>query len=91
MSQTPTLPVPDSLQEHLAYLKLRFVQDNCEALSKLADKEQWPHLRFLAKVVFFRSLFRGRDDIYPRRFESRKTGKAETTFVPSGAARSRPL
>src|SRR5882762_3043677 len=29
-----------------------------------------------AKVALFRSLFRGRDDVYPRRFESRKTGKA---------------
>ncbi|MGD0767223.1 MAG: DEAD/DEAH box helicase family protein [Tepidisphaeraceae bacterium] len=29
-----------------------------------------------AKIALFRSLFRGRDDIYPRRFESRKTGKA---------------
>jgi len=29
-----------------------------------------------AKIVLFRSLFRGRDDVYPRRFESRKTGKA---------------
>jgi superfamily II DNA or RNA helicase/very-short-patch-repair endonuclease len=28
-----------------------------------------------AKVALFRSLFRGRDDVYPRRFESRKTGK----------------
>lgn len=28
-----------------------------------------------AKIALFRSLFRGRDDIYPRRFESRKTGK----------------
>ncbi|MDD5708001.1 MAG: hypothetical protein PHR35_18945 [Kiritimatiellae bacterium] len=27
------------------------------------------------KVALFRSLFRGRDDVYPRRFESRKTGK----------------
>jgi superfamily II DNA or RNA helicase len=27
------------------------------------------------KIVLFRSLFRGRDDIYPRRFESLKTGK----------------
>jgi hypothetical protein len=26
-----------------------------------------------AKIAFFRSLFRGRDDVYPRRFESRKT------------------
>ncbi|MGA2067810.1 MAG: DEAD/DEAH box helicase family protein [Thermoguttaceae bacterium] len=29
-----------------------------------------------AKIVLFRSLFRGREDVYPRRFESRKTGKS---------------
>ena len=29
-----------------------------------------------AKMALFRSLFRGRDDVYPRRFESRKTGRA---------------
>ena len=29
-----------------------------------------------AKIALFRSLFRGREDTYPRRFESRKTGKA---------------
>src|SRR3989449_11461704 len=28
------------------------------------------------KIAFFRSLFRGREDVYPRRFESRKTNKA---------------
>jgi hypothetical protein len=28
------------------------------------------------KIELFRSLFRGRTDVYPRRFESRKTGKA---------------
>jgi len=28
------------------------------------------------KIALFRSLFRGRDDVCPRRFESRKTGKA---------------
>jgi hypothetical protein len=27
------------------------------------------------KIVLFRSLFRGREDVYPRRFESTKTGK----------------
>jgi superfamily II DNA or RNA helicase/very-short-patch-repair endonuclease len=27
------------------------------------------------KIALFRSLFRGREDVYPRRFESRKTGK----------------
>lgn len=29
-----------------------------------------------AKITLFRSLFRGRDDVYPRRFESRRTGKS---------------
>jgi superfamily II DNA or RNA helicase/very-short-patch-repair endonuclease len=29
-----------------------------------------------AKISLFRSLFRGREDVYPRRFESRKTGRA---------------
>jgi superfamily II DNA or RNA helicase/very-short-patch-repair endonuclease len=29
-----------------------------------------------AKIALFRSLFRGRVDIYPRRFENRRTGKA---------------
>jgi hypothetical protein len=27
------------------------------------------------KIVLFRNLFRGREDVYPRRFESRKTGR----------------
>ena len=34
-----------------------------------------------AKIVLFRSLFRGREDVYPRRFESRKTGK--TGYAPA--------
>jgi hypothetical protein len=29
-----------------------------------------------AKIALFRSLFRGRVDMYPRRFESRKTGRS---------------
>jgi len=28
------------------------------------------------KIALFRSLFRGREDVYPRRFENRETGKA---------------
>lgn len=28
------------------------------------------------KIALFRSLFRGRDDVYPRRFENRNTGKS---------------
>jgi hypothetical protein len=29
-----------------------------------------------AKIRLFRSLFRGREDVYPKRFESLKTGKS---------------
>ncbi|MHB1307003.1 MAG: TOTE conflict system archaeo-eukaryotic primase domain-containing protein [Limisphaerales bacterium] len=29
-----------------------------------------------AKIALFRSLFRGREEVYPRRFESRKTGRS---------------
>jgi len=29
-----------------------------------------------AKIALFRSLFRGRDDVYARRFESRRTGNS---------------
>jgi superfamily II DNA or RNA helicase/very-short-patch-repair endonuclease len=29
-----------------------------------------------AKIALFRSLFRGREDVYPRRFENRKSGKS---------------
>jgi superfamily II DNA or RNA helicase/very-short-patch-repair endonuclease len=30
----------------------------------------------VGKIALFRSLFRGREDVYPRRFESKKTGRA---------------
>jgi len=33
------------------------------------------------KITLFRSLFRGREDVYPRRFENRKTGK--TGYSPA--------
>jgi hypothetical protein len=32
------------------------------------------------KIALFRSLFRGREDIYPRRFESRKASPCEPRF-----------
>ena len=34
------------------------------------------HSPAAAKIALFRSLFRGREDVYPRRFESRKTGRS---------------
>ena len=43
-----------------------------DLLSKPVDQASPPD----EKIALFRSLFRGRDDVYPRRFESRKTGKS---------------
>lgn len=40
----------------------------CELIDRLSPPE--------AKIALFRSLFRGRDDVYPRRFENRTTGKS---------------
>jgi hypothetical protein len=34
------------------------------------------HSSVPARITLFRFRFRGRDDVYPRRFESRKTGKS---------------
>ena len=43
-----------------------------ELLSKPVDQASSPE----EKIALFRSLFRGRSDVYPRRFESRKTGRS---------------
>jgi len=43
-----------------------------DLISELVDQRSSPE----AKIALFRSLFRGRDDVYPRRFESRKTGRS---------------
>lgn len=52
-----------------------------------AEKTENPSVTKFAspgeKVALFRSLFRGRDDVYPRRFESRKSGK--TGYSPACA------
>ena len=43
-----------------------------ELILGLVDQASSPQ----AKIALFRSLFRGREDVYPRRFESRKTGRS---------------
>src|SRR4030095_14270148 len=50
-----------------------------DLISEPVDQSSSPQ----AKIALFRSLFRGRDDVYPRRFESRKTGKCG--YAPSCA------
>ena len=47
----------------------------------LIDKQIRPHLDSDSfppekKIEIFRSLFRGREDVFPKRFESKKTGKS---------------
>jgi hypothetical protein len=44
------------------------LMDSSSSIDRLSPAE--------AKIRLFRSLFRGREDIYARRFESRKTGKS---------------
>ena len=54
----------------------------CQAVVPSADATGQPRRSVTngsspaAKIELFRSLFRGREDVYPRRFVSRKTGKA---------------
>ena len=43
-----------------------------DVTTSLVDRASSPQ----AKIALFRSLFRGRDDVYARRFESRRTGKS---------------
>jgi superfamily II DNA or RNA helicase/very-short-patch-repair endonuclease len=47
--------------------------EGCDAVS--TDASVANHSPPEAKIALFRSLFRGREDVYPRRFESRKTGR----------------
>jgi len=48
-----------------------------------ADALVSQHSAVAAKIALFRSLFRGRDDLYPRRFASLRTGK--TGYSPACA------
>src|ERR1700724_3404149 len=34
-----------------------------------------------AKIALFRSFFRGREEVYPKRFENKKTGKSGYVFA----------
>jgi superfamily II DNA or RNA helicase len=43
-----------------------------DLISEPVDQTSSPQ----AKIALFRSLFRGREDVYPRQFENRKTGKS---------------
>lgn len=66
------------LQEELLRLRKEFLQKRIPSQPKLqlvqtSINSQSPQEE---KIGLFRSLFRGREDVFPRRFESSKTGKS---------------
>ena len=50
---------------------MNFGQPTVHSLNDAIDQRSPPD----AKIALFRALFRGREDVYPRRYESRKTGR----------------
>ena len=57
-------------QERAAVLEAQAVEDSSALPAAVTNRSAQE-----AKVALFRSLFRGREDVYARRFESLKTGK----------------
>ena len=57
-----------SLKQSIADEQLPFNRRHEINLTNEADEKQ--------KIAIFRSLFRGREDVFPRRFESKRTGKS---------------
>src|SRR3989304_5982944 len=61
-----------------AVMPLRHGRRDATSRTAMSGAESLVHRQSSSrdKIALFRSLFRGRGDVYPRRFESRKTGKA---------------
>ena len=57
-----------SLKQSIADEQLPFNRRPEINLTNESDEKQ--------KIAIFRSLFRGREDVFPRRFESKRTGKS---------------
>jgi hypothetical protein len=57
-----------SLQHSIAEQTPSFIQKTKEGISSESSEDQ--------KIRLFRSLFRGREDVFPKRFESKRTGKS---------------
>jgi hypothetical protein len=69
-----TLRIDHQRAGHLYSSGLSNVQ-GCPFHPMSADAGVSQHSTVDTKIALFRSLFRGRDDLYARRFESRRTGK----------------
>lgn len=59
----------DEIQRKIDFLKAKHESAKTCVKEKTSFSES-------EKIMLFRSLFKGREDVYPRRFESRKTGKS---------------
>ena len=57
-----------SLKQSIADEQLPFDQSSKSNVANDSTKEE--------KIALFRSLFRGREDVYPKRFESKRSGKS---------------
>lgn len=57
-----------NLQHSIAEQTPSFTKELKEGISSESPENQ--------KIALFRSLFRGREDVFPRRFESKRTGKS---------------
>ena len=77
----------DDLLRRLSVLdaERRSIAVRLQELDRLQKEQAQPHTETVRgsehfspaeKIAVFRRLFRGRQDVYPRRFESRKTGKS---------------
>ena len=77
----------DDLLHRLSVLdaERRNIVVRLQELDRLQKEQAQPHTETVRgsehfspaeKISVFRRLFRGRQDVYPRRFESRKTGKS---------------
>ncbi|GHV93794.1 hypothetical protein AGMMS50293_01140 [Spirochaetia bacterium] len=66
--------------EKLLTDKKRQLEEVQAAVCRTASSPELPeitnHSSPQIKISLFRSLFRGRDDVYAKRFESKKTGKS---------------
>ena len=70
----------EQIQKHITELKhhrqLLINQIPSDSISQANQPSVTNHSSESEKITLFRSLFRGRDDVFARRFESAKTGKS---------------
>lgn len=58
-----------TIEHHLSYLRLPFIRENYDAVSKMAARKQWDHIHYLAELVEQESKLR-RDRSIQRRIKA---------------------